>query len=167
MGWSKRDLETAMEVLALSPTEAAYVAGIIDGEGTIFIARTKTPKHFRLTVRVSVQMTHKPTIQWLFDKVGGCLYDATHLRRGGKWANKPHHKHIWEWRVHSLPLAARLMRTIMPYLITKREQAEVLLEFCDQRIDRLLAEGNSRIAWSDEDMAFYFRLRDLNTAGVI
>ena len=41
------------KVNKLSPTEAAYLAGIIDGEGTITLSRRNRNKHRTLVVTVS------------------------------------------------------------------------------------------------------------------
>lgn len=111
--------------------DRAYAAGLIDGEGCIFI--TMTAKNGRrvnprpsYTLRIAVSMTHRPTLEWLQATMGGCLHEVHHKAPAGKrW------KRCWKWHT-SGARAASVIRAISPYLRVKAAEAEVALAFQDR-----------------------------------
>jgi hypothetical protein len=99
----------------LSDIDLAYLAGIIDGEGTISVGYGRSP-HSRnptLTCRLSVGNTSRELIGWL-ETFGGRAY----LGRT-KMANA---KPYWTWVLLGRP-AMDLVARIAPYLRIKRAQA--------------------------------------------
>lgn len=97
-----------------------YVAGFIDGEGSIAIGKNvvhysgKRVYYLRLSVH---QMDRRPLDQ-LVERYGGSLtLNRTH---------KPNA--IWQWVV-SGTTAARIIEEIRPFLISKAEQADLGLAF--------------------------------------
>jgi hypothetical protein len=108
-----------------SVTKLAYLAGIIDGEGCIAIRKSKrtgTCKSTRYAAAVTVGNTSCHLIEQLVGTFGvGCVtyrYPTKTKRACYLW---------------SLPSrgAREVLRAVQPYLIVKREQAAVLLEFID------------------------------------
>lgn len=108
----------------LSETDKAYIAGIIDGDGCISIARspqrhrphTKFPYY---QLRIVVAMTDKKTIDFLVGKTHGYYL---FIKR--KKPNKP--VHLWQI---TTGVAENLLKQIKPYLITKAEHVKVALAF--------------------------------------
>lgn len=88
----------------------AYVAGIIDGEGSIF-PRENNP-------HVSVANTSKALIDELA-RFGGYTNARARNRSIG---NLP----SWEWTIHG-EKAAIMLRACLPYLIIKRSKAVAVL----------------------------------------
>ena len=63
----------------LSPCEAAYVAGIIDGEGTITLTRTHRGENRRPVV--SISSTERPLLSYALKGVGaGRITKKMHTR---------------------------------------------------------------------------------------
>lgn len=89
--------------------KTAYLAGIIDGEGTIYAIRR------RRSVRVYVVNTDERLIRWLEREFGGLVY-RREPRHG--WKAK------FEWHVVSRDVS-RILTLVLPYLVIKREQAEL------------------------------------------
>jgi hypothetical protein len=56
------------KVNQLSNTDAAYIAGLIDGEGTITLSRKHRNENRQLCV--SISSTERPMLQFVFDTVG-------------------------------------------------------------------------------------------------
>ncbi|MGH8618677.1 MAG: LAGLIDADG family homing endonuclease, partial [Burkholderiales bacterium] len=52
----------------LSPTDAAYLAGLIDGEGTIGL--TRRHRNDQRQVVVSISNTERPLLEWVLLTVG-------------------------------------------------------------------------------------------------
>lgn len=108
-------------MLRLRGTHAAYIAGFIDGEGTIGMWKVGKKKVW--VRQVVVTNTHKPTIQFLKRITG---VGTTHQRR----VAKSHHKPIFSWSVGKKADIVELLDELWPFLIQKQEQAEVLASEC-------------------------------------
>lgn len=107
----------------ITEVECAWTAGIIDGEGCLYIRRQKASKGAKnncYSLNVRVAMTHMPTIQKLKNLWGG--YYSERLRKEDNYKNIA----IWELSSEN---AGILLTKIINYLVTKREEAVVALEF--------------------------------------
>lgn len=120
-------IAASREPLLLSPTEAAYLAGIIDGEGTVFLARSGK----RRTVRLSFYSTCREIVDWAHSRIGGSIvfHPSRHVQ----------HADGWEWRVHSLSHAARVARAVLPYSIIKCKKLEAMISYCEHRLRNIRA----------------------------
>jgi hypothetical protein len=102
------------------PTEAeiAYLAGIIDGEGSICAVINNDKK--QPSLRVIVEMTDENVIKWIRERFEGqyCLHPRRNPNR------KPMYQVKWVGRY-----AKNLLRVVTPYLIGKRKQAELALKW--------------------------------------
>src|ERR1700688_73828 len=65
-------------VKQMSDTDAAYLAGIIDGEGSIFVQRVKTRNFIKMSKSgyhyrsgLQIRMTDRATVEWA-KSVTGC-----------------------------------------------------------------------------------------------
>ena len=112
----------------LSTTEAAYIAGIIDGEGYIGLQFNRWKAHGKEYAQgeVCVCMTDKPTIDYIHTTTGiGHVYTHDHpSRKNSNW------KVQYRWRSNGIA-SAGLIRQVRPYMVTKAEQADLYLEFFD------------------------------------
>lgn len=91
----------------------AYIAGIIDGEGTVghFGNGRGTNKRFL----VEVNMTCKPIIDLLQETFGGSVVMRPR--------QQPHWQDQWRWRVVSAEARA-VYRQLEPFLILKKNRLE-------------------------------------------
>jgi LAGLIDADG endonuclease len=102
----------------LSASQAAYVAGIIDGEGTITLTATHAGENRRLVI--SVASTERQLLEYLKRVIGVGKITA---KRTYSSRHTPSHAYALTSRQ-----ALALMRQIVPYLRTyKRRRAELLL----------------------------------------
>ena len=100
----------------------AYLAGIIDGEGCISIRKCKQGKYIYFKPMIEVSMTHRPTIEFVAKTFGNSVwYEVRAIYR---------HKKIYKWRATGTNVIP-ILKNILPYLITKREQAIVALEMAN------------------------------------
>lgn len=96
----------------MEATDAAWTAGIIDGEGSLLVHRSglRPP-----SARLAVGNTDERMIGRLRDLWGGPVYD---------WQPpQPKRKHMYRWAVSGHRLGV-VLRAVLPYLVTKRERAE-------------------------------------------
>lgn len=153
----------------------AYVAGIIDGEGSLSIhvgynANTN-PKYLgrgyapKFEPRVSVENASKTLIDLLMEWCGGARY--IHGRK-----NRPkNHKQIHIWLL-SNRAATDFLTSILPYLRIKHKQAELLIELQTHKNTSRAWNGQSRLkggripqAELNKRLALKERLRILNQKG--
>jgi hypothetical protein len=97
--------EEIRKALNLSETEAAYIAGLFDGEGTVVMV-----KGFPV---LSLGSTCHDAIQFLHDKLGGRSY----LYPNGTGLG---HKPFWSWKLSKRYAVREALRRLAPYLIIKR-----------------------------------------------
>ncbi|MDP2922116.1 MAG: LAGLIDADG family homing endonuclease [Candidatus Omnitrophota bacterium] len=93
----------------------AYLAGIVDGEGTVTLSRHH--KHETPAPLVSVSNTDLRLLKWIRYKAGGIITS--------KKISKPHHTQSYVWRLRQNS-ALYFLNEIKKYLIVKREQAELI-----------------------------------------
>jgi len=105
----------------LSDAQAAYIAGVIDGEGNISITQYIRKDRPSLTykVRVVVVNTDKRMINWIREATGMGWVVFTKAAH----QNKP----VWRWGISSNDDIVALLERIKQFLIIKREHAEVAL----------------------------------------
>lgn len=94
-------------------TDLAYIAGIIDGEGSIM----RNPQGLWI---VRVNMTDRPLIEWLYSFGGKFAF------RGVPKAH-PNHKPQYEWMVARQLDVVTLLEAILPYMRVKSERAKQAL----------------------------------------
>jgi len=101
-----------------------YTAGIIDGEGSIYI-RTITAGHKDTALAVFVTNTEEWLCQWLKMQYGGTV----HIMNVGK---KEHWKTGYRWWITSNK-ALEFLKLVLPYLNLKRPQAELAINYQENR----------------------------------
>jgi hypothetical protein len=109
----------------MSPTAAAYLAGFIDGEGTIGIIRARRRENksgYRLQPYLSVANTDKPALEAIQAMCGnGRLVQQT---------NPVNANHKDGYSLRFSPNQIRhLLPQLQPYLLIKAKQAGYVLEF--------------------------------------
>lgn len=150
-------------VRTMSHDECVYLAGLFDGEGCFSIHTSVYRGSRKLSARVRIAMSHRPTMDWVAAALG--VYVTKHgLGHRRDRVSKPMYRVAIE---HVEGIESFLIQ-VLPYLIAKREVAEVLLAFCRARIAVLrVGRGTNRAAYSNSDFAQYERLRELNRIGII
>lgn len=101
--------------------DVCWVAGIVDGEGCISIQKHKPLKSSQNTtygLRIGVKMTHLPTVEKIMSifSTGKIYEDHTNPRIAYKWETRTKN-------------AYSVLRSIYPYLLTKRKEAFLAIDF--------------------------------------
>ena len=108
-----------------SPAEVAYVAGFLDGEGSIVIRRARkipgrrTGIDFRLQIQFA-QNDIRP-LKLIEETFGGKTYACK--------PRKPTHAPYFQLSLQSRMGCQRLLEATRPHLLVKKEQAELALRF--------------------------------------
>jgi len=119
--------------------DAAYAAGLIDGEGCIGI-RTKRDTYFMVTVEITMAKKGLPVLRHIQSIFGGRLKLTVHATAKTAAA--------WKWHMSGVS-AASFLPMVIPFLRLKREQALLALE-----LTRMTAEAsrhkNGDAIWTEE-----------------
>jgi len=99
----------------------SYLAGIVDGEGTI-CANKRAQGDFQL--QVAIYNTSLFLMKWLVKNVGGRFYVRSLIGYGGKPGRTQ-----YMWMPAGKKNRENFLLAIVPYLLMKREQAILALEF--------------------------------------
>lgn len=100
-------------------TQLAYLAGIIDGEGTFYIGITNKGRKFNS--RIYVVNTNEELIKWLKDTFGGLIYKRTSK-------SNPQWKTRYEWVLDKSAIDT-VCHLLIPYLIIKKKHAEIMIDY--------------------------------------
>jgi LAGLIDADG endonuclease len=138
-----------------SVEKLSYLAGIIDGEGSIHIEiQSQSIRHNRkcdyYSLRLLVVNTHLPMLEWIKSNFGGSLY--THHKK------EPNKRQCYRWNLCSHN-AARVLIACSPYMIIKKAHVAVFIEFAST-----MTHANWKL--SDELLAhrkeLYLKLKHIN-----
>lgn len=143
--------------------DAAYTAGLFDGEGSVCLARLShhiwnKRQDFMLKVRIS--NTRKPVLDWVKQIFGGSVHVATRKPTNG-------HNVVYQWCIHNVQAVA-FLRTVYPYLRIKGPQADVAFRF--QSTKEVVGEPRRFIRGVPPEItvhrfALYEELKRLNARG--
>ena len=121
----------------MTPTERAYVAGIIDGEGCIEFKkrprirrdRKGTPTYNTLIVRMEVPQVDGRLIDYLMETTKEGTRDMKH------YPNNPthHDQHRWRCGYHGV---YRVLKQVYLYLIVKKEKAKLVIDYYDKKFSK-------------------------------
>ena len=116
--------------------DAAYAAGLFDGEGSVYFKRMDQMKHKRpgkpvhkvWVVRMEIAMTDKDTIKWCHELFQCGSFGERKVKEG--------YKRQWRWRVSHRD-ALRVAKIIWPYTQVKLHKIEKIIDHYEPRAQEL------------------------------
>ena len=118
----------------MTPTESAYVGGIIDGEGHVefkWANRTRkerkgSPTYRTLIVRLEVPQVDKRLIDYLMEITKEGTRDIK------RYPKHPTYQDQHRWRVgyHGV---YRVLKQVYPYLIVKKQKAKLVIDHYNEK----------------------------------
>jgi len=99
----------------MNKVDLAYIAGIVDGEGSITLPSYNRGTRYPV---VSVDSVDRELLEWLQATIGGTIVT--------KAKYQDHHKQAYTWRV-TRNAALQLLADILPYLRIERKKARASL----------------------------------------
>lgn len=134
--------------------ELIWMAGVVDGEGCVFINRTHRKGSQILDYRMGINLnvTEGQDISMFVERFGGKMY----LIKAPTERAKSYHA----WTLYGEAALAAL-RTLLPLLVWKKEKAELAIRFQERRVKGSRVSDEER----DEMKADYQAMRVLNHRG--
>ena len=111
---------------SLSPEERGYLAGLIDGEGSITVQIQTKKNGLMITPKISIANTNPKIVRWL-SRIN--LFKV-YSKYDGRFPNS---KKIYTFETHGLS-ALPILEALAPHLKGKREQAKILSSFIRLRL---------------------------------
>ena len=153
----------------MSKLTAAYVAGLIDGEGSLEIQKSER----KYQTRIRVCMVNEDLIRWFQNSFGGYF------------SKREFENYCWNtayvWDIHSNRLVKPFIEKIYPYLRVKKKQAEVIKKFLKtfnsssfQIVKNKKESGYHKGNGSHKELTdkvikqreqFYYQIKELNKRG--
>ncbi len=145
-------MDNPQGTLPVSETEKAWLAGIIDGEGSIILSfQVHGHKLWNALPEVHVGNTEQVMIETIAD-IYQRLNVGRHITRRktstvngvtGERGNA--YKDIYVVAVVGFLRVRKLLPQILPYMVTsKRQKGEMILRYVEQRCERIYPEGEGR-----------------------
>lgn len=124
------------QVTPLSETELAWLAGFLDADGMVRLhkgQKNANPNQRSLVPKVSFINTCGATLSEIkrrLDRLGLTASVGLHSKRA---AENPQWKLGASLDVMGMKRVEPLLRAVVPYMVTKRVEAEIVLEFIERR----------------------------------
>lgn len=111
----------------ISSEDWAYLAGIIDGEGTIQLSQASTRYNGGNNYKYMIRIYNTDTnlIEWIHERFSGNVRVHNRGKVGEAFGKKP--IHMVDWR--NVDDIGDILQGVMPYLVVKRDLAETLMGF--------------------------------------
>lgn len=97
-----------------------YIAGLFDGEGHVSITVTQREGQTDPKLCVKLTNTHLPVMEMFKEQYGGTFY----LQK----KSEEHHLQVYQLSLN-VTESKKFLSEILPYLVIKKRQAEIALEF--------------------------------------
>lgn len=123
----------------ITTMNAAYIAGLVDGEGCITIGHNKRTETYEVRVYIGMTEPGKSILTRLETQFGGSVKMARAAT--DRWAN------AYTWTVSGKRAHALLIH-IVQYLQIKQQQARLAI-FLHEYIQEHVPAGKSRAVWTD------------------
>ena len=143
-----------METISRKDLAIAWLAGMIDADGCISFHRNANNRRTVTTSYrvpyIAITTTCGETIKYITDLYEelGVPYYLKHKNNTNPTTNKP----IWVITTQGLKRSKRILPLVEPYLVTKKKEARLVLEFIEirERLARTFQHDPRETAISDE-----------------
>jgi hypothetical protein len=132
-----------------------YIAAFFDGEGCASIVKTNVRSNRRM--RNGWELTPTITITQKRREVLELMYDTLTSQEIGCYLYKPSQNNTCDrLKITGIKRIKRFCEVFIPLTYVKKEELEVLLEYCNYRLSQT---GNK--LYTDKDLEFFDQLQEL------
>jgi hypothetical protein len=155
MGLLASDVRKKLE--ALNAVKAAWLAALIDGEGTVGIVRQSRPENvsgFRYYPYIEVNNSNLRLLAVVQSVMGGALKSKNRKAPAN-------HKPVFSVIVRGV-VCSEILAPLIPVLIVKDRQAQIVTKFCSL----VAASPEQNFGQSEQFERLWLECRELNRRGI-
>ena len=120
----------------MNDSDAAYLAGLFDGEGSIYFKkmnqikhnRTGKPVHKVWVIRMEIAMTDKEVLEWVWETTGVGSFGPRKVKKG--------YKPQWRWPAAHRD-ALKVCKWLWPYAQTKLHKIEQVIDHYEPNLQHI------------------------------
>ena len=120
----------------MNASDAAYLAGLFDGEGSVYYKKMKQKKHNRpgkpihnvWVIRMEIAMTDKEVLEWVWETTGVGAFGPRKVKKG--------YKPQWRWRVAHRD-ALKVCKWLWPYAQVKLHKLEQIIDHYEPNLQHI------------------------------
>jgi hypothetical protein len=113
-------------------TDAAYIAGLFDGEGSVDFAKRKEKRGNVQAILMRIEMTDETVLNWVHETLGV----GTVRKRNRSPSRKAHWKDAWVYSVRFRD-ALHVCKILWPHAIVKLHKIEQIIDHYEPDIQEL------------------------------
>lgn len=161
----KSEIADNQQVRPVSEFELGYIAGLLDGEGSIYVkAWLQRKKDIRIEPCIClVSNTNRDMIETaknIYERLGIAFYiESRELKKKSKDGIR--YQGVWSFYVRGIKRVKRVLDIFLPLLVAKKPQAELLLQWCERRI-AVPQKGGIYWKYTQKDIDLAQQIKDLN-----
>lgn len=135
----------------------SYLAGLVDGEGSICISKYFDKKSGKLRIQPHFEITTSDSIitPFLKENFNGCIIVRKRKIYNENW----HDANMW--MITGNDNIINILEQMLPYLQLKKEQAELMIEFCKSRNISFRKRREERY-FTTREIEIYEKLKELH-----
>ena len=146
------------------------MAWSVDWEGSFILGRYhwKESVPYSYTVMIVIANTRKDLLEKFMNLVG--YGTITIMRKEGAYHNS---KQCYRWQIASCKHIKEFCKDVLPFLVAKRQQASLLLEFVNRRLNtpgrvkfNRYDTSDSKIRRTEREAEIYQEIKLLNKRGI-
>jgi hypothetical protein len=137
-----------------TPPTIEYFAGMLDMEGSVSIVKAARPENYRVHLRIA--NNNKALVDWLKKNFSGAVYTTKKLQEGKK-------RYTWYRKETDEKSVERFLLAILPYLIVKRETAQLALNMIRMPKEQRTLEIVNKIRDRVVELNYSFSSQEANT----
>ena len=130
-----------MEKTPITIADAAYLAGLFDGEGCVIYKqhldtkRKDRPRRYKVwRISLEMSMTDKGVMEWVHEVTGVGKLNLNVKNKSP--SSKPHYKDQWRWRCSHRD-ALKIAKLMWPYAQVKLHKIEQIIDHYEPRAQEL------------------------------
>jgi hypothetical protein len=143
--------------MTTSRCDLAYAAGLIDGEGSIYFATGRAPNgELKYQAFIAIATCDEVLPRWMYERFGGSYAEVkspSTVARG----NRP----VFKWQLSGRRNIGKFLSAVHRYLTLKRDQSDLMCEFCRLRSDGMSRRVGER-GYSDREHAIVGAMKALH-----
>ena len=129
----------------LTESEKGYIAGFLDGEGSILLTRHKDNGNIRCRPVVAFYNTNLEVLDW----IAGVIDVKINKRQEDTRTDVRHRRTNYTIKINKYSEVYKFLVAIRPYLRIKQTNADIVIKFIEEVVDRetyFATEEHARIA---------------------